>query len=63
MQRKLLIAIAVTLACAASSKAATAFQADVAGNGEPVIPIPGLASSGEARDGTVRHPCGPRRRS
>jgi pimeloyl-ACP methyl ester carboxylesterase len=62
MKRNLFIAIVATLVCMASSKAATApaFKADVVGSGEPVILIPGLASSGEVWNGTVQHLCGPR---
>lgn len=61
MKRNLFIAIAATLVCMASAQAATpAFKADVTGSGAPVILIPGLASSGEVWDGTVKHLCGTR---
>lgn len=61
MKRKLLFALAaVIVATTSSSKAATAFKADVVGQGEPVILIPGLASSGDVWNGTVQHLCGPR---
>jgi pimeloyl-ACP methyl ester carboxylesterase len=54
-----LIATILSLA-AAGAQAATAFKADVTGNGSPVILIPGLASSGAVWDDTVKHLCGPR---
>ncbi|WP_395406780.1 alpha/beta fold hydrolase [Pseudoduganella sp. UC29_106] len=40
--------------------AATAFKAEVSGSGQPVILIPGLASSGEVWKETAAHLCGPR---
>jgi pimeloyl-ACP methyl ester carboxylesterase len=40
--------------------AATAFKAEVSGAGQPVILIPGLASSGEVWQETAAHLCGPR---
>lgn len=52
--------IAVTLLLAAASipaVAATAFKAEVKGSGEPVILIPGLASSGEVWNDTAAHMC------
>ena len=42
--------------------AATAFKAEVSGSGQPVILIPGLASSGEVWKETAAHLCGPRQR-
>jgi pimeloyl-ACP methyl ester carboxylesterase len=40
--------------------AATAFKAEVSGRGQPVILIPGLASSGDVWKDTAAHLCGPR---
>jgi pimeloyl-ACP methyl ester carboxylesterase len=70
MQRTILkslisIAASVLLAHAPSTAQAAAnhpaFKVDVRGNaGQPVILIPGLASSGEVWNGTVAHYCGQR---
>jgi pimeloyl-ACP methyl ester carboxylesterase len=70
MQRTILkslisIAASVLLAHAPSTAQAAAnhpaFKVDVHGNaGQPVILIPGLASSGEVWNGTVAHYCGQR---
>jgi len=52
--------VAVSLLLAAASipaVAATAFKAEVKGSGEPVILIPGLASSGEVWKDTAAHMC------
>jgi pimeloyl-ACP methyl ester carboxylesterase len=53
-----LFAAAVTLSL--SAHAATAFKAEVTGKGQPVILIPGLATSGDVWNDTVKHLCGPR---
>jgi len=45
---------------AVAAHAAPAFKVEVTGKGAPVILIPGLASSGEVWQDTVRHLCGPR---
>ncbi|AVR96019.1 alpha/beta fold hydrolase [Pseudoduganella armeniaca] len=51
---------AAALAVSLSVHAASAFKAEVTGKGQPVILIPGLASSGEVWNDTVKHLCGPR---
>ncbi|MBV6319901.1 alpha/beta fold hydrolase [Duganella violaceipulchra] len=59
----LALAYAAAPAVAAGTAAATAhpaFKVEVTGKGEPVILIPGLASSGEVWNGTVAHYCGSR---
>jgi len=50
----------ILLAAASAAQAATAFKAEVTGTGQPIILIPGLASSGDVWQGTVKHLCGPR---
>jgi hypothetical protein len=45
------------LAMALPAHAASAFKTEVTGNGPPVIPIPGLASSGEVWQDTAAHLC------
>jgi len=52
--------LAATIAVSLSAHAASAFKAQVTGRGQPVILIPGLATSGEVWNDTVRHLCGPR---
>lgn len=52
--------VAVSLLLAAASipvVAATAFKAEVKGSGEPIILIPGLATSGEVWKDTAAHMC------
>ncbi|RFP09663.1 MULTISPECIES: alpha/beta fold hydrolase [unclassified Duganella] len=59
----LALAYAAAPAVAAGTAAASAhpaFKVEVTGKGEPVILIPGLASSGEVWNGTVAHYCGNR---
>ncbi|MBB3223155.1 alpha/beta fold hydrolase [Pseudoduganella umbonata] len=53
-------AVAAALFATLPAHAVSAFKADVTGSGPAVILIPGLASSGEVWQGTVRHLCGPR---
>lgn len=53
-------AIAAAWFATLPAQAATAFKAEVSGAGPAVILIPGLASSGEVWQGTVKHLCGPR---
>lgn len=61
MKRIFASAIAgILLATASAANAAAAFKAEVTGSGQPIILIPGLASSGDVWQGTVRHLCGPR---
>ncbi|GJJ04940.1 alpha/beta hydrolase [Duganella rhizosphaerae] len=65
IQRIATIAASLALAYAAApavaaSAAHPAFKVEVTGKGEPVILIPGLASSGEVWNGTVAHYCGSR---
>ncbi|MGV7210664.1 alpha/beta fold hydrolase [Oxalobacteraceae bacterium A2-2] len=54
------IATTLLLAVAPAARAAghPAFKAEVTGQGQPVIMIPGLASPGSVWDGTVQHLCG-----
>lgn len=52
--------LAATIAVSLTAHAATAFKAEVTGQGQPVILIPGLATSGEVWNDTVKHLCGPR---
>jgi len=51
---------ALLFAASIPAVAATAFKAEVSGAGQPVILIPGLASSGEVWKETAAHLCGPR---
>ncbi|MCE3264260.1 MAG: alpha/beta hydrolase [Pseudoduganella sp.] len=52
-----ILAALLLASAAAPTLAASAFKADVRGNGEPVILIPGLASSGEVWQETAAHLC------
>jgi pimeloyl-ACP methyl ester carboxylesterase len=52
----------VMLAGASHAAAPTAFKVDVTGQGQSVILIPGLASSGEVWQATVARLCGPQAR-
>ena len=47
--------LALSLAIASAAAAQPAFQVKVSGHGQPMILIPGLASSGETWDTTVAH--------
>lgn len=58
MHKAALFAAAVTVSL--SAHAAGAFKAEVTGKGQPVILIPGLATSGQVWNDTVKHLCGPR---
>lgn len=56
---KTIAALAATLMLGHAAAAEyPAFKVDVTGTGAPIILIPGLASSGDVWDGTVKHYCG-----
>lgn len=55
---KHIAAIAAGLLLAGAATAQPAFKVDIAGQGAPIILIPGLGSSGEVWDGTVARYCG-----
>ncbi|WP_256081602.1 alpha/beta fold hydrolase [Massilia sp. YIM B04103] len=55
-----LLAASAMILSAAPALAANAFKAEVTGRGQPLILIPGLASSGEVWQGTVKRFCGAR---
>ncbi|MBB3122394.1 alpha/beta fold hydrolase [Pseudoduganella violacea] len=57
---KVLLAASAMILSAAPALAAKAFKVEVTGQGLPLILIPGLASSGEVWQGTVKRFCGAR---